>query len=66
MPKKNMTPGMDDTQAQKDRGGWSTTVENLTGGEKKPLGEDSGMEVGTPYDNDPMGEDRSKTTYTND
>lgn len=55
--------GMDEEQAQKDRAGFTTTVENVTTGVKKPFDEGGGMEVGNPYDADPMGESKSGVTY---
>ncbi len=51
-------PGMDDGQAQKDRGGFDTTVEQLTGhGPQKDFLDGGGPQVGNPYDDDPMGEE---------
>jgi len=51
-------PGMDEGQAQKDRGGFRTTVENLTGGTTAMVGDGSGAEVGNQYSTDPLGEER--------
>ena len=50
-------------QAQKDRSGFSTTVANVTGGEFKDVGDESGLEVGNCYDADPMGEKDEKITW---
>ena len=63
MLKKTMTPGMDEGQAQKDRGGFRTEVEYLTGGTSYDADEGGGPEVGNPYDVDPMGEEYHGVTY---
>ena len=52
-------PGMDEAQAQKDRQGFTTTVEMITGGMKKMVGDGTGPEVGNQYDTDPLGEERN-------
>lgn len=61
--KKN-EPGMDDTQAQVDRGGWSTTVAMVTGTQPTVhFCDGAGQEVGNQYDYDPMGEEYSAVTF---
>lgn len=66
MAEKVKEPGMDEGQAQKDRGGFRTTVENLTGGTTGMVGDGAGPEVGNPYSNDPLGEERDDNlTYGN-
>lgn len=45
----------EDPQAQKDRGGLTTTVQNLTTGESKGLLEGGGQEVGTDNKATPSG-----------
>jgi hypothetical protein len=51
-------PGMDEAQAQMDRQGFRTSVEMITGGVRKMVGEGTGPEVGNQYDVDPLGEER--------
>jgi hypothetical protein len=56
--------GKEDAQAQKDRGGFRTTVENLTGGTRGGDAlNDGGPDVGNCYDGDMMGKKRSHVTY---
>lgn len=53
-----------DSQAQKDRSGYSTSTQHVTGGEFKDLyGEEGSSEVGNSFDDDLMGEKESKVTY---
>jgi hypothetical protein len=59
----NPNPGMNEAQEKKDRAGFHTTVENVTGGETKDVGDGCGPEVGNPYDGDPMGEEYAGVTY---
>jgi len=56
---KTREPGMDESQAQMDREGFTTSVEMITGGVKKMVGDMSGPEVGNQYDLDPLGEERT-------
>lgn len=64
MAKRNLEPGMDAPQLDKDRAGYRTTTTMVTGGEEEDVGECAGPEVGNPYSNDPMGEDREMITWT--
>lgn len=57
MAKENS--GMDEGMAQEDRGGWRITPADTTGGAQKDLESEAGIEVGNPYDKDPMGEKKS-------
>ena len=63
MLNKTMTPGMDENQAQQDRGGFRTKIEYLTGGVSYNWDDGGGPEVGNPYDGDPMGENYQAVTY---
>jgi hypothetical protein len=64
MAGKVKEPGMDEGQAQKDRAGFRTTVENLTGGTVMDAGDGGSAEVGNQYDTDPLGEERDDSlTY---
>lgn len=61
---KNQNPGMDEAQAQKDRGGFHIESEMTTGG--KSISHDElphGPEVGNPYDGDPLGEEYEAVTF---
>ena len=64
MPEKRMTPGMDDGQAHRDRGGWTIPVEALTGPMPYDWDDGGGPVVGNPYDGDAMGEEYHPVTYT--
>jgi len=50
MSEPGKTAGMDEAQARKDAGGYSTTVANVTGGELKDLNSGGGPEVGREMD----------------
>ena len=50
-------------QAHADRVTWAVPVSMLTGGEQHEMGKGVGPVVGTPYDDDPMGEERTMVTY---
>ena len=60
---RNLFPGMDEEQANKDRGGYKTTVEYVTGGMEAGAFEDGGVEVGNQYDEDALGEEYSNVSY---
>ena len=65
LPKYNWEIGMNDDLAYSDRAGWQTSTEMLTGGKPMDWLELSGLEVGPdPYENDPMGEDRTMMTFS--
>lgn len=55
--------GMNDAQAKKDSGGFSSTVKATLEGEVNMVGDGAGPEVGNNYDADPMGETKSNLTY---
>jgi|SRR5277367_5750434 len=50
-------------QAMCDRVTFGVSVSMLTGGEQHDMGMGVGPVVGTPYDDDPMGEERTMVTY---
>jgi len=50
-------------QAHSDRVTFAVPVSMLTGGELHDMGKGVGPVVGTPYDDDPMGEERTMVTY---
>src|ERR1039458_3998543 len=50
-------------QAHADRVTWAVPVSMLTGGEQHEMGKGVGPVVGTPYDDGPMGEERTMVTY---
>jgi hypothetical protein len=58
-----LEPGMDNAQRDADKGSWEVPVEMLTKGRFVPLGDMSGPVVGSPYDVDPLGEDRERITF---
>ena len=61
---KNLTPGMNDAQAQKDRGGFTIDAVNTTGGKSMGIEElPCGIEVGNPYSNDPLGKEKTGSAY---
>ena len=59
----NWEIGMNDDLAYSDRAGWTTSVEMVTTGVPVDMFTLGGLEVGNNYDLDPMGEDRSMTTF---
>jgi len=63
MLKKTLTPGMDDAQAHRDRGGWEIPIQTLTGPMPYDWDEGGGTIVGIGYDEDPMGEEYHPVTY---
>lgn len=63
LPRYNWTPGMNDDLAYADRAGYNTSVEALTSGHPSDWGDFGSLEVGGPYEMDPMGEDREKMTF---
>lgn len=60
---KSNSVGMDEEQMKKDRSGYATTVQMVTGGDFEGALQDIGAEVGNPYDEDPLGEDYKGETY---
>ncbi len=64
LPKYNHEPGMNDEVAHSDRAGWQTSVAMLTGGVTMDFGDLGSLEVGGAYDLDPMGEERTMTTFS--
>ena len=64
----DLDPASDAEQAQAhaDRITFATSMSMLTGGEQHDLGKGVGPVVGTPYDDDPMGEERTMVTYHGD
>lgn len=60
----NWEPGMNDDLAYADRAGYQTSVEMLTTGRPEDWSMFGGPEVGNQYDLDPMGEERSMTTFS--
>ena len=56
-------PNGHQAQAQADRKGWKTTTTMVTGGEQQDALALAGPEVGNPYDEDEMGENRGRVTY---
>lgn len=63
LPKYNWGLGMNDEMMESDRGGWVTSVEMVTGGQAFDWYCFGGLEVGNPYDMDPMGEVRDNKTF---
>jgi len=63
MESKNLFPGMNDEEAQKDRAGYHTTVEMVTGGVMDEAFNGGGVEVGNCYDEDALGEEYSNVSY---
>jgi hypothetical protein len=63
LPAYNWEPGMNDEVAYADRVTYATSVEMLTTGVAEDWGHFGSLEVGNPYDMDPMGEDRSLMTF---
>lgn len=66
LPRYNWEIGMNDDVAYSDRAGWTTSVEMLTGGRPENWEAFGGLEVGNQYDLDPMGEQRTMSTFSND
>lgn len=66
LPKYNWSTGMNDELAYSDRAGWQTSIAMLTGGQPMDWDELGALEVGNQYDLDPMGEERGKTTFSDD
>lgn len=65
MAERVQAPGMDDSQAQSDRVGWTRTQASVLGpGEPRDYQAMAGPEVGNQYDRDPMGEEYEAVTYT--
>lgn len=64
LPAYNWEIGMNDDLAYSDRAGWTTSVEAITGGVAHEMFMFGGLEVGNQYDLDPMGEERSMTTFS--
>lgn len=62
---KSNSVGMDEEQMKKDRSGYTTTVQMVTGGQFEAALTDIGAEVGNPYDCDELGEEYEGITYTN-
>jgi len=62
---KSQSVGMNEEEMKKDRSGYSTTTEMVTGGTFDEALADIGAEVGNPYDNDQLGEDYKPLTYDN-
>jgi hypothetical protein len=62
--KYNWGYGMNDDVAYNDRSGFTTSVEMVTGGVAEDFAVFGSLEVGNQYDLDPMGEERSKTTFS--
>jgi hypothetical protein len=56
-------PGVNDAQRHADAFSWEVSMEMLTKGVSKDLGEGMGPQVGPPYDADAMGEERAMITY---
>jgi hypothetical protein len=65
LPEANLEIGMDFDLWNRDRGGFHTTPEMLTGGRSAAFGAFSGVEVGDNYQ-DAMGEDRTEKSYVRD
>lgn len=63
LPKYNWDLGVNDEMMASDRGGWVTSTEMLTGGVAHDWYCFGGLEVGNQYDLDPMGEERTETTF---
>jgi hypothetical protein len=63
LPKYNWDLGVNEDVMDSDRGGWVTSVEMLTGGQAYDWYCFGGLEVGNQYDMDPMGEERTETTF---
>lgn len=63
LPKYNWGLGMNDEMMDHDRGGFTTSTEMLTGGVSHEWYCFGGLEVGNPYDLDPMGEERTDATF---
>lgn len=64
LPKYNWGLGMNDEMMESDRGGFVTSVEMVTGGQAFDWYCFGGLEVGNPYDMDPMGEVRDNQTFS--
>lgn len=65
MIEKKMEPGMDDPQAQTDRSGWTIGAGMPTGNsDRVSVMAGGGPEVGNNYDEDPLGEEYKKVTYS--
>jgi hypothetical protein len=63
LPKYNWGLGMNEEMMDGDRGGWVTSTEMITGGQACEWDAFGGLEVGNQYDMDPMGEERTETTF---
>ena len=63
LPKYNWGLGMNEEVMDSDRGGWVTSTEMVTGGVAHDWYCFGGLEVGNQYDLDPMGEERTETTF---
>lgn len=64
LPKYNWEMGMNDDLCYEDRAGWETSMEMLTGGVAHEMFDYGSLEVGGQYELDPMGEERSHTTFS--
>ena len=60
---KSDSVGMDEELMKKDRSGYTTTTQMVTGGTFEDGLIDIGAEVANPYDEDPLGEDYKGVTY---
>ena len=63
LPKYNWDLGVNEEMMERDRGGFTTDVAMLTGGVAHEWDAFGGLEVGNQYDMDPMGEERTETTF---
>lgn len=63
LPKYNFDLGVNDEMMEHDRGGWTTSVAMITGGEAHEWDAFGGLEVGNQYSMDPMGEQRTEATF---
>jgi hypothetical protein len=59
----NLEPGNNDAQKRADSVTWKVDADSFLGGKMKPLGAGSGPMVGSPFDGDVMGEERSRITF---
>jgi hypothetical protein len=59
-------PGHNDAQRHADAFSWEVPVQMLTKGMQLDLGQNAGPQVGSPYDADAMGEQRTKITWERD
>ena len=63
LPKYNWDLGVNEEVMDSDRGGFVTSVNMITGGQAYDWDCFGGLEVGNQYDMDPMGEERTETTF---